>query len=201
MRAVFATLIGKDRLNQSVPLTIFAFNNDKSYYQAVPSVTAASPCTAAGFFLSGDDQDFIALNLSADEPWRAVAHEFATMLLTYNYPPAQGWFDEGLAEYFSSIRLDNKQVELGADPELRASTTQNISATSATTHPPKSLTDLLDAQVWLSAARPVHHEARHPRPATKARTTRSTTPNRGSSCTICFTSRSCRKLERTSAWS
>ena len=144
MRAVFATLIGKDRLNQSVPLTIFAFNNDKSYYQAAP-LYRGQPSTAAGFFLSGDDQDFIALNLSADQPWRDVAHEFATMLLSYNYPPAQGWFDEGLAEYFSSIRLDNRQVELGADPELRDSP-QNISSNSH----PKFLSDLLDAKVWLA---------------------------------------------------
>ena len=125
MRAVFATLLGKDRLNQSVPLTIFAFNNDKSYYQAAP-LYHGQPITAPGFFLPGDDQDFIALNLSVDESWRDVAHEFATMLLSYNYPPAQGWFDEGLAEYFSSIRLDNKQVELGADPELRYSTEGGI---------------------------------------------------------------------------
>ena len=144
MRAVFATLIGKDRLNQSVPLTIFAFNNDKSYYQAAP-LYRGQPITAPGFFLSGDDQDFIALNLSADQPWRDVAHEFATMLLSYNYPPAQGWFDEGLAEYFSSIRLDNKQVELGADPELSDSP-QSLSGNSH----PKFLSDLLNAKVWLA---------------------------------------------------
>ncbi|HET7893068.1 MAG TPA: hypothetical protein VFL34_16190 [Candidatus Sulfotelmatobacter sp.] len=144
MRAVFATLLGKDRLNQSVPLTIFAFNNDKSYYQAAP-LYRGQPITAPGFFLPGDDQDFIALNLSADQPWRDVAHEFATMLLSYNYPPAQGWFDEGLAEYFSSIRLDNKQVELGADPELQDSTPNR----SGNSHP-RLLSDLLGAQVWLA---------------------------------------------------
>lgn len=144
MRAVFATLIGKDRLNQSVPLTIFAFNNDKAYYQAAP-LYRGQPITAAGFFLPGDDQDFIALNLAADQPWRDIAHEFATMLLSYNYPPAQGWFDEGLAEYFGSIRLDNKQVELGADPELRDSP-QNVSGDSH----PKFLSDLLGAKVWLA---------------------------------------------------
>jgi len=40
-----------------------------------------------------------------------------TSLLNYNYPPLR-MFDEGLAEYFSSIRVDNKQVEIGGDPEL-----------------------------------------------------------------------------------
>jgi len=133
MRAVLATLLGKDRLNQSVPLTILAFNNDKSYYQAAP-LREGQPIAIPGFFLPGEDQDFIVLNLFEEESWRAVAHDFASMLLSYNYPPAQGWFDEGLAEYFSSIRVDNKQVEIGGDPEPRAG---------------ESLTESLGTQAWI----------------------------------------------------
>ena len=118
MRTVFATLLGKDRLNQSVPLTILALANDKAYYQAAP-LGQGQPIDVSGFFVRGDDQDFIVLNVFEAEPWRAVAHDFALMLLRYNYPPAQGWFDEGLAEYFASIRLDDKQIEIGGDPALR----------------------------------------------------------------------------------
>ncbi len=117
MRNVFATLIGKDRLNQPLPLTILALKNDKSYYQIAP-LRNGQPIDVPGFFLPGEDQNFIVLNLFEEESWRAVAHDFAHMFLNYNYPPAQGWFDEGLAEYFSSIRIDNKQVEIGGDPEL-----------------------------------------------------------------------------------
>ena len=154
MRTVFATLLGKERLNQSVPLTILAFKNDKLYYQLapllhVPGQAEAQPIDVPGFFLPGDDQDFIVLNLFEDEPWRAVAHDFAAMLLNYNYPPAQGWFDEGLAEYFSSIHVDNKQVDLGGDPELRPSLTEDLLGNQRATQPPKSLTELLGNQVWL----------------------------------------------------
>jgi hypothetical protein len=149
MRAVFATLLGKERLNQSVPLTILAFNNDKSYFQVAP-LRQGQPISVPGFFLPGEDQDFIVLNLFEVESWRAVAHDFAGMLLNYNYPPAQGWFDEGLAEYFSPIRVDNKQVELGSDPELLPSATQDLLGNPRETHPPKSFTELLGAQVWLS---------------------------------------------------
>jgi hypothetical protein len=154
MRSVFATMLGKERLNQSVPLTVLAFKNDKSYYQLAPLLhapgqTEAQPIDVPGFFLPGEDQDFIVLNLFEDEPWRAVAHDFAAMLLNYNYPPAQGWFDEGLAEYFSSIRVDNKQVELGGDPELRPSLTADLLGNQRETQPPKSLTELLGNQVWL----------------------------------------------------
>ena len=149
MRAVFATLLGKERLNQSVPLTILAFKNDKSYYQVAP-LRQGTPIDVPGFFLPGEDQDFIVLNLFEEESWRAVAHDFAEMLLNYNYPPAQGWFDEGLAEYFSSIHVDNKQVEIGGDPELRPSVSEDLLGNQRDTHPPKSLTELLGAQVWLS---------------------------------------------------
>jgi hypothetical protein len=115
MRAVFANLLSKDRLHQSIPLTIFALANDKSYYQAAP-LDQGRPIAVPGFLLPGEDQDFIVLNMSEGEPWRAVARDFALMLLTYNYPPTQRWFDEGLADYFSSIRVDNRQAEIGRDP-------------------------------------------------------------------------------------
>ena len=78
----------------------------------------ANPPPHRPFSLNGDDRAWIVLNLFADEPWRVIAHPFAHMLLNYNYPPTQGWFDEGFAEYFSSIRVTDKQVEIGADPEL-----------------------------------------------------------------------------------
>src|ERR1022692_3983760 len=149
MRAVFALLLGKDHLNQSIPLTILAFKNDKSYYQVAP-LRQGQPISVSGFFLAGEDQDFIVLNLFEEESWRAVAHDLAGMLLNYNYPPAQGWFDEGLAEYFASIRVDNKQVELGGDPELLPSGTQDLLGIQRDTHAPKSLSELLGAQVWLS---------------------------------------------------
>src|SRR5437588_7175108 len=56
MRAVFALLLSKERLNQSVPLTILAFKNDKSYYQVAP-LHQGQPIGVPGFFLLGEDQD------------------------------------------------------------------------------------------------------------------------------------------------
>jgi tetratricopeptide (TPR) repeat protein len=160
MRAVFATLLTKDRLNQPVPLTILALKNDESYYKAAPlrhiqgqapgQPINVRPIDVPGFFLPGEDQDFIVLNLFEEESWRAIARDFAHMLLNYNYPPAQGWFDEGLAEYFSSIRVDNKQVEIGGNPELGPSGTKDVLADQRETNPSKALTDLLGSQVWIS---------------------------------------------------
>jgi hypothetical protein len=150
MRAVFATLLMKDRLNEPAPLTILAFKNDKDYYQTAP-LQQGQPISVPGFFVPGEDQNFIVLNVFEEEPWRAVAHDFAHLLLNYNYPPAEGWFDEGLAEYFSSIRIDNKQVQFGGDPELNpVFSTDLLQNQREAQNPPKSLTELLGAQVWIS---------------------------------------------------
>jgi hypothetical protein len=138
MRAVFENVLSKDRLHQSIPLTILALNDDKLYYQLAP-LHEGQPIEAPGFFLSGEDQDFIVLNMSQAEPWRAVAHDFALMLLTYNYPAAQPWFDEGLTQYFSSIHLDDRQVALGGDPGMNASSQSQ----------PGSWSEVLNTNAWL----------------------------------------------------
>jgi tetratricopeptide (TPR) repeat protein len=154
MRAVFANLIAKDRLSEPTPLTILAFGNDRSYYQLAPLRRGPSaetqPIDVPGFFLHGEDQNFIVLNLSEPESWRAVAYEFAHMLLNSNYPPAQGWFDEGLAEYFSSIHVDDRQVEIGGDPEAGASANQNSAGASGAAQPARSLIEVLQDPHWLS---------------------------------------------------
>lgn len=152
MRSVFAMLLMKDRLNEPVPLTILAFKSDKTYYQCAP-LRQGEPIHVPGFFVPGDDHNFIVLNLFEEESWRAVAHDFAHLMLNYNYPPVQGWFDEGVAEYFSSIRLDAKEVEIGGDPELHTQSyfsANLLQSQREMRNASKSLTELLNGQAWLA---------------------------------------------------
>lgn len=150
MRAIFGSLLMRERLSEPVPLTILAFKSDKSYYQSAP-LRAGQPIGDAGFIVPGEDQNFIVLNLFEPEPWRAVSHDFALMLLNSNYPPVPGWFDEGLAQYFASIRLDDRKYEIGSDPELQAQTAADFTQSRDTLrNPPKSFTELLSGQVWLA---------------------------------------------------
>ncbi|MFY9911884.1 MAG: hypothetical protein WCF22_13635 [Candidatus Sulfotelmatobacter sp.] len=149
MRAVFGALLMRERVSEPVPLTILAFKSDKSYYQTAP-LREGQPIDLPGFLILGEDQNFIVLNLFEEESWRAVSHDFALMLLSYNYPPVQGWFDEGLAEYFSSIRLDDKNYEIGSDPELRSASRENSPGNLSARTPPKSFTELLSGEAWLT---------------------------------------------------
>jgi tetratricopeptide (TPR) repeat protein len=150
MRAVFAQLLMKTRVRMPEPLEIIAVKSDKEHVQLGPFVHN-QPISAPAFFLSGEDRNYIVLDLFADDSWRAISHQFAHLLLNYNYPPTPGWFDEGFAEYFSSLRLENKQAQMGADPELNVAWQEDlIGNQTEVRNPPKSLTALLSTPVWMT---------------------------------------------------
>ena len=128
MRLVFGQLLARTRINMSEPIDIIALRSDDEYSKVVPN--RQGPAIATGFFIPGSDRDYFVLNLSKEESWRAVSRDFALVFLNYNYPPTQPWFDEGFAEYFSSLRFDNKQAQIGGDPE--------------------SFTEILNSMPWLS---------------------------------------------------
>jgi tetratricopeptide (TPR) repeat protein len=149
MRAVFGQLLLKDKLKMPVPITVIALKNDNQY----GSIAPAKQSHAAGFYVPGQDRVYIVLDLFAIDPWQAVAHPLAHYYLNYNYPPAQGWFDEGLAEYFGSIHI-GKQVEIGADPELQPEWHEDafddLGGMQRDPNVPQSLTQLASSPVWLS---------------------------------------------------
>ena len=149
MRAIFGQLLLKEKLKMPVPITVIALKSDKQY----ASVAPAKQTMAAGFYVPGPDRIYIVLNLFEADPYQAVAHPLAHYLLNYNYPPAQGWFDEGLAEYFGSIHI-GKQVEIGGDPELLPEWHENIfddmDPMQRDPKVPQSLTQLVSSPVWQS---------------------------------------------------
>jgi len=147
MRSVFGQLLQKDKLKMSVPVTVVALRSDKQYGTVAPGKQSM----AGGFYVPGTDRIYIVLNLFEAEPWRAVAHPLAHYFLNFNYPAAQGWFDEGLAEYFGSIHIGSKQVEMGGDPELAPEWHEDIfDQMRRDPKVPQSLTQLLSSPVWLS---------------------------------------------------
>ena len=117
MRAVFGTLLTKANVNIPIPLQIVAFRNSKEFRQFVP-LWNGKPVQLAGLFQGGEDRSFIMLDMSTENPWAVVFHEYAHQLmngvLTARVDP---WFEEGFAEYFSSIEVDSKEARVGKIPE------------------------------------------------------------------------------------
>ncbi|MFZ0312305.1 MAG: tetratricopeptide repeat protein [Candidatus Korobacteraceae bacterium] len=67
----------------------------------------------SGFFQQGEDKNFIVVDMSQEENWQTVFHEYAHLLLSGNFPQTAPWFDEGFAEYLSTMKVTNGTVEIG----------------------------------------------------------------------------------------
>lgn len=124
MRAAFGTLIRREAVSIPVPLQIIAFRNSKGLRLVAP-IWKGKQVDLAGLFQPGEDRNFIALDLSAESKWETVFHEYAHMLLNANYPQTQLWFDEGFAEYYSTIQIGSKEVQVGRATESSVYILQN----------------------------------------------------------------------------
>jgi tetratricopeptide (TPR) repeat protein len=117
MRAVFGALMAKGNVNLAVPLQIVAFRNTKELRQFAP-LWNGKPTQVAGLFQGGSDRSFILLDLSVENPWQVVFHEYGHQLMNSNISaPTASWFEEGFAEYFRTIEVDGKEAHVGKVPE------------------------------------------------------------------------------------
>jgi tetratricopeptide (TPR) repeat protein len=113
MRSVYAALMTKANINLPVPLQIVAFRDTREIRQYAPLFNG-KPVEVEGFFHQDIDRCFIMLDMSVENPWQVVFHEYAHQLLNGNLRVAlDPWFEEGFAEYFSSIEVDSKQARVG----------------------------------------------------------------------------------------
>jgi len=152
MQAVFAGFLLKQELARPIPLTVIAIRGDKDYSAIAPRQPAGILPPPA-FLLRGEDRTFLVLNLALPDPWLSATHELAHFFLEGNYPTTTSWFDEGLAEYFSSIQLDSKTINIGGDPELLPERQNDLfQRNEEKSQPPKPLTDFLTAPIWISMA-------------------------------------------------
>lgn len=117
MRSVFGDLIFKAHVNLSGPLQIVAFRSAEEMSRVAP-VFNGKPVEVAGLFQGGEDRSFILFDMAVDNPWSVVFHEYAHQLMDSNLSTHfDPWFEEGFAQYFSSIEVDNRQALVGKIPE------------------------------------------------------------------------------------
>jgi hypothetical protein len=112
MRAAFHLLMNQAKTDDATPLLIFALDGEKEVDRAL----GRSKAKHAGLFLPGEGKNFILVDASAD-PRRAVYHEYIHELLNANASSAvPTWFEEGFAEYFSTLQINAKGTKLGLVP-------------------------------------------------------------------------------------
>jgi tetratricopeptide (TPR) repeat protein len=89
----------------SAPVVVILFPDARSYRPFMP-IANGQPVPVDGFFVDGADTNYITLNVEAGEQaFPAVFHEFSHLLLNSVFEQAPLWFNEGLAEYFSTFQV------------------------------------------------------------------------------------------------
>ena len=111
-REVFTRLFPNMRFNTPVPTTVIVFKSDSSYAPFKPSANTA------GYFQAGPDVNYITLTTELrgeQDPFSVIFHEYTHLLVNNTFDRAPVWFNEGLAEYYSTFNIaDDQKVTLGA---------------------------------------------------------------------------------------
>jgi FimV-like protein len=110
-REAFTIIFPNVRFNTPVPTTVVVFKSDSSYAPFKPNANTA------GYFQSGQDVNYITLTTEVrgeQDPFTVIFHEFTHLLVNNTFSDAPVWFNEGLAEYYSTFSItDDQKVVLG----------------------------------------------------------------------------------------
>ncbi|HYJ45766.1 MAG TPA: tetratricopeptide repeat protein [Pyrinomonadaceae bacterium] len=123
-RATFLRLLPVEHFDSSTPVTVMVFKTDESYRPFEP-LYQGQPAGVAGFFQSNQDVDYITLSVDRKHvrsPFALAFHEYVHLLVRNSFRSAPLWFNEGLAEYYSTFEIssDKRRVTLGKAIDSRA---------------------------------------------------------------------------------
>ncbi len=112
-RAVLGEFFQISRMSSPRPTRIFMFRNDAEFQPYKPSA-GGSPANVAGFFLSQEDANYVAMRADPGQnPLQIIYHEFVHYVLDNNMTSIPAWFNEGAAECYSTFKADDKSAEIG----------------------------------------------------------------------------------------
>lgn len=112
-REVFSRLFTTLNVNSPIPTTVVVFKNDESYRPFKPNANTA------GYFQPGPDVNYITLKLDNDlhsqqDAFTIIFHEYTHLLVKNTSGNVPTWFNEGLAEYYSTFSIsDDQKVVMG----------------------------------------------------------------------------------------
>lgn len=127
-REVFKRLFvaGQDRFDSFVPTTVIVFRDDLTYEPFAP-LYQGRPNDVAGYFQSSPHINYITLSADARHVRSTSAlafHEYVHLLVKNSFARAPLWFNEGLAEFYSTFEIENgnRRVKLGQPLKSRVHT-------------------------------------------------------------------------------
>jgi tetratricopeptide (TPR) repeat protein len=111
LRAVLAELTNYD-LQSPVPTFIYVFKNDRSF-RPFKILYGDRPAAVSGYFIGGENANYIALNAASADASAIVYHEYVHYVSNNNLWYLPVWFSEGLAEVYGSFTVDGDTVYIG----------------------------------------------------------------------------------------
>jgi tetratricopeptide (TPR) repeat protein len=110
-REVFTHLFPRMRFNSPIPTTVVVFKSESSFRPFKPGPNLV------GYFQPGQDVNYISMTTElqgTQDPYNVIFHEYTHLLVNNTLSNAPLWFNEGLAEYYSTFAITNDQkFELG----------------------------------------------------------------------------------------
>ena len=109
----FARLVSRSVIDSSIQTTVIVFRDDASFTPFKP-IYQGRPANIAGFFLPGNDVNYIALSLDpGGDPYSTAFHEYVHLHVKDNIPNAPLWLNEGLAELYESLAFSGGDALIG----------------------------------------------------------------------------------------
>jgi Flp pilus assembly protein TadD len=106
IRHVFETRTNRSNLTP-LPVRVFVFRGESEFerFQVNRGI--------AGYYQPGTDRDYIAMQVSGADTYRVVYHEYTHLLLRHAGYRVPVWFNEGIAELFSTADVGKSEVRVG----------------------------------------------------------------------------------------
>jgi tetratricopeptide (TPR) repeat protein len=117
-RAVFAQLAPRIELVSPAPTKILAFR-DAASYAPYKSGRDSRGSRVLGQFLSHPDGNYLTLDAGTRlvGAYAVIYHEYVHYFVRHNFPGVPRWFNEGLAEYYSTFATDGEYAYVGRPVE------------------------------------------------------------------------------------
>jgi TonB family protein len=96
--------------------TVVVFESDSGFRRYKPQYKG-KPKDVSGYFIPASDEVMIAMTSEShdedDDPRRVIYHEYVHLLLNTRDAKFPLWLNEGIAEVFSTFKVENGKVEYG----------------------------------------------------------------------------------------
>ena len=116
MRSVFHTLFPTATADTGAPIVVLAVRNRQDFQSIEPEAyLGKGKLDLAGLFLRAPDKNYILLRLDAkgEHPFATVYHEYTHLMLSKADEWLPLWLNEGLAEFYQTTQIDDKDALLG----------------------------------------------------------------------------------------